>query len=217
MTNIDVLAVPEDKKSEISITGNNDLQMENNVILVTVTAENGEQKTYTINAVRSNKANLINSKLENLAIENTILVPDFNPNVFDYTAEIENNVNSLNILAVPQIEKATVSIVGNENLQFGENEIIVTVKSENGESVNKYNNNFEKPKCIYFTYEGKEGYFEYTDDYKTLSEAYNEAKRLKQENKAKKSDDVIFAAILTTGTIVSIGSLIKTYLKGKEK
>ena len=36
------------------------------------------------------------------------------------------------------------------------------------------NNNFEKPKCIYFTYEGKEGYFEYTDDYKMLSEAYNE-------------------------------------------
>ena len=36
------------------------------------------------------------------------------------------------------------------------------------------NNNFEKPKCIYFTYEGKEGYFEYTDDYKMLSDAYNE-------------------------------------------
>ena len=36
------------------------------------------------------------------------------------------------------------------------------------------NNNDGKPKCIYFTYEGKEGFYEYTDDNKMLYEAYNE-------------------------------------------
>ena len=36
------------------------------------------------------------------------------------------------------------------------------------------NNNDGKPKCIYFTYEGKEGYYEYTDDNKLLYDAYNE-------------------------------------------
>ena len=36
------------------------------------------------------------------------------------------------------------------------------------------NVNDDKPKCIYFTYEGKEGYYEYTDDNKMLYDAYNE-------------------------------------------
>jgi len=36
------------------------------------------------------------------------------------------------------------------------------------------NNNDGKPKCIYFTYEGKEGFYEYTDDNKMLFDAYNE-------------------------------------------
>ena len=31
-----------------------------------------------------------------------------------------------------------------------------------------------KSKCIYFTYEGKDGLYEYTDDNKMLYEAYNE-------------------------------------------
>ena len=41
-------------------------------------------------------------------------------------------------------------------------------------NINLINNNVGKKKCIYFTYEGKEGYFEYTDDNKILDDVYNE-------------------------------------------
>ena len=39
------------------------------------------------------------------------------------------------------------------------------------------NGKYEEKKCIYFSYEGKEGYYEYTDDNKMLYEAYEEFKK----------------------------------------
>ena len=39
------------------------------------------------------------------------------------------------------------------------------------------NGKYEDKKCIYFSYEGKEGYYEYTDDNKMLYEAYEEFKK----------------------------------------
>ena len=203
--NVDVLAVPEDNKSDISIKGNNNLQQGNNVVLVTVTAEDGTQKIYTINVTKSNMASKINSKLENLAIENVMLSPDFNPNVFNYTAEVGSNVNNINVLAIPQIENATVSINGANDLNYGENEVVITVTSENEQNTDKY---YIK---VYKKTETEEQTV--NEKKETVSDIYNQAKKEKEAQDTKQYGSILFAIILSISLIVTIAIITKPYWK----
>ena len=141
---IDVLAVPEEEKSSIEIIGNNDLSLGENLIQVTVRAENGDQKTYNITINKTDEANESNSYLENLAVEGVFLEPEFRYNEFNYIVEIDANQNTLNILATPQIEGAKVEIIGNENLELGSNKINIIVTSKNGATTNTYTINAYK-------------------------------------------------------------------------
>ena len=138
INNIDVLALPDDPKSSISITGNNNLQMGNNLIQVTVIAQNGDKKTYNVLVNKIETAEKMNGFLENLAIEDVMLIPDFKYNIFEYKGEVVSTKDKIKILAVPQIEGAVVNIQGQENLVFGENIILVTVTSEDGTVTNTY-------------------------------------------------------------------------------
>lgn len=137
--NINITALPEDAKANIQITGNTNISVGNSQIKILVTAENGNQKQYLINVTKTNNSELSNANLENLAIENVTLIPEFNSEITDYTAEFSEDIQSLNILAIPQREAATVTIEGNENLQIGDNVIKITVLAEDGETSKIYN------------------------------------------------------------------------------
>ena len=137
--NINITALPEDAKANIQITGNTNIPVGNSQIKILVTAENGNQKQYLINVTKTNNSELSNANLENLAIENVTLIPEFNSEITDYTAEFSEDIQSLNILAIPQREAATVTIEGNENLQIGDNVIKITVLAEDGETSKIYN------------------------------------------------------------------------------
>lgn len=137
--NINVTAVPEDSKSTVQISGNKNIPEGNSRIIILVTAENGNKKEYFINVTKTNNPELSNSNLENLAIENATLTPEFNADVTDYIAEISSEITQLNILAVPQNVNAQVRIVGNENLQIGENTITITVLAQDGQTSKIYN------------------------------------------------------------------------------
>ena len=137
--NINITALLEDAKANIQITGNTNIPVGNSQIKILVTAENGNQKQYLINVTKTNNSELSNANLENLAIENVTLIPEFNSEITDYTAEFSEDIQSLNILAIPQREAATVTIEGNENLQIGDNVIKITVLAEDGETSKIYN------------------------------------------------------------------------------
>ena len=137
--NINITALPEDAKANIQITGNTNIPVGNSQIKILVTAEKGNQKQYLINVTKTNNSELSNANLENLAIENVTLIPEFNSEITDYTAEFSEDIQSLNILAIPQREAATVTIEGNENLQIGDNVIKITVLAEDGETSKIYN------------------------------------------------------------------------------
>lgn len=139
ISNINITANPEDSKANVQITGNNNIPSGASKIRIIVTAENGNKKEYVINVTKTNNPELSNSNLENLAIENMTLVPEFNSDITDYTVEFFEDLDKLNILAVPQREAAKVTIEGNENLQYGDNVIKVTVLAEDGVSSKVYN------------------------------------------------------------------------------
>ena len=212
ISDIDVLAVPEDTNSNISITGNHDLQIGENLIQVTVVAQNGDKKTYNITVTKTEAANLANSYLENLAIENAFLVPEFRYDIFTYTVDIGSSQDSLNILAVPQRESANVRIEGKENLVFGENTIIIVVTSEDGTSSNTYTIK------AYRKTEGEEIQDEKGEDLndEDMTETENESTNEK-ERKENSFSNVVMAAIITIGALGVIGMLIWKYRSVKSQ
>jgi len=51
-------------------------------------------------------------------------------NIFTYTKIVENNIDKLNIEAIPNSTTSTVEIENNDLLEYGENEIIITITAE---------------------------------------------------------------------------------------
>lgn len=72
--------------------------------------------------------------LSKLEIKNSTLSPKFDVETYEYTIGIKEDISSLEIEAVANNENATVEIIGNENLQDGENVITILVtNAETGE------------------------------------------------------------------------------------
>lgn len=115
------------------------LKAGNNKISINVTAEDGKtKKTYAINVSKTDNPELANTNLENLAVENETLMPDFTPENTDYSLQVGSEVDKLNIIAVPQKPNAVVVISGNENLNSGENTVTITVTAEDKVTTKDY-------------------------------------------------------------------------------
>ena len=92
--------------------------------------------------------NISNSKLQNLRLNIEGLVPEFNKDVFDYYLTINNNINNLEILTVPENKNSKIEITGNENLREGLNIIEVQITSEDNSSSTSYIINVTKTNNI---------------------------------------------------------------------
>lgn len=140
VNNIDVTAIPENREASVEITGNKNLVSGINKIEIIVTSQDkSKTKKYVINVTKTDNAESANSDLAILAVENYSLTPEFSSNVTNYSIEIPNNINEVNILAVPNNIESTVKVVGNDNLKFGENNIEITVIAPNGITQKTYN------------------------------------------------------------------------------
>ena len=150
VTSLTVNAKAEDSKATVDISGNTNLKEGRNPITILVTAEDGTTKTYTINAIKDGTqeeeeeeeettSSYVKLGLESLNIEGVTLDPSFDPSTYTYNVTIkDDSITSLNVNAIATDENATVEIVGNENLQPGENIVTIIITSENGEDIRVY-------------------------------------------------------------------------------
>ena len=117
-TSLVVVAVAEDSKSKIDGAKTYDLKEGLNKITVTVTAENGSVRKYTLQVTRIVKEikREVNNKLESLDIENYQI--SFDPENTIYNVTIDNETK-LNINYKVQDETSSVVINGNDNLKNG--------------------------------------------------------------------------------------------------
>ncbi len=73
-----------------------------------------------------------NAHLASLKTSPTNINPDFDKNVLKYSTGVEYDVDRLVVVALPEDDKATIRIEGNDFLEEGENKIIVSVIAEAG-------------------------------------------------------------------------------------
>ena len=127
---LEIKAAPNDEKATVEITGNESLVAGDNAVKITVTAQDGTTRIYTINVKKGEATTL---GLSSLKINGYTLSPKFSSNVYEYKINVlDPNITNLDISAVANDENAKVEITGNTNLIKGENVITITVTSEDG-------------------------------------------------------------------------------------
>ena len=132
---IEIKGIPEVATSTVTGNGKKILSVGENNIILTVTAEDGTTKDYTIiiNRAKSNNANLKSLFIEkvdyspNLAGENTV-----------YYAKALNGETSLTMHIETEDDEATYEVIGNENFVTGENEVIIRVTASDGTTKKDY-------------------------------------------------------------------------------
>lgn len=73
-----------------------------------------------------------NNNLASLGVEGFTLTPEFNANTLEYSVTVPENTKEVNITASVQDRKASVTGVGVQQVNQGNNKFLVTVKAENG-------------------------------------------------------------------------------------
>ena len=181
---IDVTAIPENKESQVKITGNKNLKIGKNIINIEVTSKDKTNvKNYKINTTKTNNISKTNTNLETLAIENYELIPEFNNNTTNYNLEVAKDTNNLNILAIPSEMDAKVDVAGNEDLKEGNNKIIITVTAIDKITVKKYNIN------VYKRNESEEKEYK-ENEQKRIEEANNVLQKMSTESVVNPDEEI---------------------------
>ena len=145
INNIEVLAIAENPNSTVNVSGNTNLVEGLNTIKIEVISKDKTNvKNYNIQVTKTANAELANTNLETLAIENVTLNKPFENTTTRYQTEVSKDTQSLRILAIPENEGATVEISDKDDLQEGNNLVVVTVTAQNGFTKRQYEINVYK-------------------------------------------------------------------------
>lgn len=147
---VEVYASAQAEEAKITGTGSKTLEKGENEAKVVVTAKDGTTKTYTINIIRGAKqkeeedekkeeiTEELGNGLSKLKINDLKLSPEFKTNVYEYTVKYIGEDKKVKIEAAATNENYEIEIVGNDNLQEGENFITILVSEANGNNVATY-------------------------------------------------------------------------------
>ena len=195
---IEVQTIAENENAKIEVSGNKNLKDGLNIINVVVTNQ-GKSQEYKIKVTKTQNLEMANTNLENLAIEYAILSPEFNEQITRYNTQVANEINQLNILAIPENEQGKVEILGNNNLNEGNNKIEIKVTAPNGFTqriyeINVYKRNKQEEaiydqevdkvkKRLEEAYSVNKEVSENDNSGETMNNDNNEVKKEKRENK----------------------------------
>ncbi len=136
VSKLDVKATAADSKAKVSINSPNLTPNGTTNVTVTVTAENGSTKTYTIAVKRAQDPNYVasgNNDLSSITVEGFLLSPVFDPAVTEYVVWVPYETESIAIAGTAADGKASVRTEGGDKLLAGQdNEVKVICTAENG-------------------------------------------------------------------------------------
>ena len=133
-TTIAVGALKSHAKAVVSGTGNKSLKCGENIITVSVKAENGNVKNYVL---KVNRTCSNNAKLRGITLSSGTLNPDFSDSVYDYTVKLDKTVDKISITGVKSVSSQKITgEVKDKEINFGKTNFTLVVESENGEKAN---------------------------------------------------------------------------------
>ena len=139
---ITVSGVRESIYSEVTGFGKYNLNIGRNEIYIKVISKDKKERTYRIVVYRSESNE---ARLSNLLFEEGVVMPVFNKNIFEYSMNVTTNTNSLTPLLITTINpNASYEIIGNKNLELGNNEVIIRVTAEDKKTILDYKINVIK-------------------------------------------------------------------------
>lgn len=151
------------------------------------------------------------------------MYPAFDNDILKYQAEVSQEISKLNILAIPENEAGKIEITGAENINDGENKIIINVTAPDGVSkreyiINVYRRN-EEEELAYIEKQNEnsqklEQAYEATKTSQTIENAENEENNKEEfqiENTKKVSNKTIIIIII----VVIIGAAIVYFIVKK--
>ena len=187
---VTISAIANDAKAKVDYQQNPDLKIGDNNIDITVTAENGQTKKYTLNIIRESK--VINIKI--FVDEKEITFDSFKSEMIN----ISNDRNDVAIKYEIDDKDSKVEITGNENLKVGYNEIIVKVIPKDG-TEQDYIIRVNKEETL------EENNAEAQDENTTTNNS--------EESDTEETDSNIIGSLLFVG---GTGALIYYFVKGKK-
>lgn len=132
-----VNAVAADGKAKVAVNSPVLTPAAKTSVTVTVTAENGAQKTYTILVERAQDPNYVpssNNRLSGIQVEGFLLSPVFDPETTKYVVWLPYETESIQVGATAEDGKASVVVVGGDTLAAGQdNTVSVICTAENGD------------------------------------------------------------------------------------
>ena len=146
-TKINVEAILKDVDSSVKGDGEISLKTGDNEIVLTVTAQNGEEKTYKlhVNRIKNDNANL-----SLLSVMGYTLTPDFDKDTLYYETTVEEEKSILTkeeVTAVAEDKNASISKQDNIELSTTVDNIYkVTVTAEDGKTIKIYTIKVNRPK-----------------------------------------------------------------------
>ncbi len=211
-TSIQIEAIPDDENASVEIIGDTDnLTIGRNQIEIKVTAENGiATQSYYIFVTRGNEEES-NANLSSLTVKDVELAPNFDRNVINYAIEYPQELEKLEIEAIPEDDDATVSIIGNEHLTEISQTIEINVTAKDGQTIKTYYIIAKKAGMEVENPEGKETNVENIVAEETNRES--ETKKETSENIPLKVMSIFIIIIV----IIAFVLIIKFFMKAKQK
>lgn len=139
VSGLNVNAIPNSEKARVEISGNHGWKDGINTISIKVIAEDGTTNIYLVNVNRASKDNKQEQKSSDNYLKDLIINsshemnPDFNKDTANYNITVPNEVDHLELNAIPSSSLAKVEIKNNKNFKVGSvNTVEIIVTAEDG-------------------------------------------------------------------------------------
>lgn len=137
MSKLDVKATAVDGKAKVSVNSPPLTPDGTTNVTITVTAESGAKKTYTIKVHREKDPNYVasgNNDLAGITVDGFLLSPVFSTDITEYAVWLPYETESVSISGKAADGKASVEVVGGDSLAAGQdNPVKVICTAENGD------------------------------------------------------------------------------------
>lgn len=137
VSKLNVNAKAKDSKAVVSVSNPTLTPGGTTDVKITVKAENGDKKVYTISVKRAQDPNYVasnNTNVSGITVDGFMLSPAFNVDTTQYVVWLPFEQTNIRINGTAQDSKASVEVQGGENLAAGQDNIVkVICTAENGD------------------------------------------------------------------------------------